>query len=345
MRLPSGVSALHLAEHVGQEQHLAVARAGDERVLGVAGVFDDEARVLDAVLAAHALEVALPALAVGRVGEHEVELAGRERVVGERRVLRPADDVVRRLALALEQQVGLADGVGLGVDLLAVEVRRYLLAVLLGELLERLLGDRQHAACAAGGVVEEVGAGFDLARDRQKKKLRHELHGVARRPVLAGFFVVLLVEAPHQLLEDRAHRVVVEPRMLDGGVAIHDRLGAEVDRGGEELLDQRAERVGLGEARDLVPELELLEDVLDVRREAVEVGLEVGLELLLVRARLQVAQRELRGVVERLLRPPGGAPGPDGRCPLCRARPSCRARPAWSARARHRGGGAPSSAG
>ena len=31
-------------------------------------------------------------------------------------------DVVSRFALALEQQVGLADGIGLGVDLLAVEV-------------------------------------------------------------------------------------------------------------------------------------------------------------------------------------------------------------------------------
>ena len=85
---------------------------------------------LMSVLAAHAFEVALPALAVGRIGEHEVELAGAEGVVGERRVLRAADDVVRRVALALEQQVGLADGVGLGVDLLAVEVRGDLLAVL-----------------------------------------------------------------------------------------------------------------------------------------------------------------------------------------------------------------------
>ena len=52
----------------------------------------------------------------------------------ERRVLRAADDVVGRVALALEQQVGLADGVGLGVDLLAVEVGGDLLAVLRGQL-------------------------------------------------------------------------------------------------------------------------------------------------------------------------------------------------------------------
>ena len=81
-------------------------------------------------------------------------------------MLRAADDVVRRLALALEQEVGLADGVGLGVDLLAVEVGGDLLAVFLGELLQRLFADRQHAAGAAGAVVEQIGAGLDLVGDR-----------------------------------------------------------------------------------------------------------------------------------------------------------------------------------
>ena len=41
---------LHLAEHVGQKEHLAVAAAGDEGVFGIAGVLDDEARVFDAFL-------------------------------------------------------------------------------------------------------------------------------------------------------------------------------------------------------------------------------------------------------------------------------------------------------
>ena len=144
----------------------------------------------------------------------------------ERRVLGAADDVVRRLALALEQQVGLADGVGLGVDLLAVEVGGDLLAVLLGELLERLLGHGQHAAGAAGAVVEQVGAGLDLVGDGQEDQLRHELDGVARRPVLAGLLVVLLVEAADQLLEDRAHGVVVEAGVLHRAVAVQHRVGA-----------------------------------------------------------------------------------------------------------------------
>ena len=85
-----------------------------------------------------------------RVGEHEVELAGREGVVGEGGVLRAADDIVGRLALALQQQVGRADGVGLGVDLLAEQVRGDVLAALGRKLAQRLLGDGEHPAGAAG---------------------------------------------------------------------------------------------------------------------------------------------------------------------------------------------------
>ena len=59
-------------------------------------------------------------------------------------------------------------------------------------------------------------------------------------------------------------------------------------------------RVGLGERWKLVAELEVVEDVLDVGREAVEVVLEVGEQLLLAAAGLEVAQGELRGVVEGL---------------------------------------------
>ena len=59
----------------------------------------------------------------------------------------------------LQQQVGLADGEGLGVDLLAVQVGGDLLAVFGGEFLQRLLCHGQHAAGAAGAVVEQVGAG------------------------------------------------------------------------------------------------------------------------------------------------------------------------------------------
>ena len=120
MRLPSGDLCVHLRRHVGEEEHLAVAGAGDEREF-LALVHHLEARVAHAVLAAHRFEVLLPALAVGRIGEHEVELLRGEGVVRERGPFRAADDVVGALAFAFQQHVGLADGVGFGVDLLAVE--------------------------------------------------------------------------------------------------------------------------------------------------------------------------------------------------------------------------------
>ena len=135
---------------------------------------------------------------------------------------------------------------------------------------------------------------------RGEDQLRHERHGVARGEVLAGLLVVLLVEAPDQLLEDRAHAVVVEPGMPDRAVGVDHRIWAQVDVGGGELLDQGAQGVGLGEARDLVAELEVLEDVLDAGGEAVEVVLEVGLQLVAAGAGAEVVEGELRGVVECL---------------------------------------------
>lgn len=262
------------------KQHLSVAGAGEQRKLRVAVVLDHEAGILDATLAAHPLQIALPALAVGRVGEHEVKLPCRERIVGEGGMLRATHDVVGGIALALQQQIRFADRIGFGIDLLAIEVGGHLLAVLSSKLLQFLFRHGEHAAGAAGAVVKQIGAGVDLICHRQEDQLRHQLHGVTGRPVLAGLFVVLLVEAAHQFLKQRAHGVVVEA------------AGAEIDVWREELADQGAERIGFREPWDLVAELEILEDVLHIGREAIEVGLEVGLELLLAGARLQIAQRE-----------------------------------------------------
>ena len=278
---------IHLRGHVGEKEHLPVARAGDERQL-LALVHHLEARVAHAVLATHRFEVLLPALAVRRIGKHEVEFLGRERVVRERGPFRATDDVVGALPFAFQQHVRLADGVGLGVDLLAVEQALDLLAALRADCRECLLRHSEHAARAAGAVVQQVGAGLEQALDWQEHEVRHQAHLVARRPVLAGFLVVVLVKLADQLLEDRAHRVVV------------DAGRREVDAGVEELVDQRANGIGLGQRLQLIAELEVLEDVLHVRREAVEIVFEVGEELLLAASRFEIAERELRGVVEGL---------------------------------------------
>lgn len=71
---------IHLGRQVGEEQELAVARAGGEGEI-LAVVHDLEAGIAHAVLAAHRLHVFFPALPVGRIRQHEVELLRREGVV------------------------------------------------------------------------------------------------------------------------------------------------------------------------------------------------------------------------------------------------------------------------
>ena len=209
-------------------------------------MLDHKARVPHFLLAAHALQIGLPALAVGRIGEHEVELAGREGVVGQGGVLGSAHNVVGCVAFTLQQQVGLADGVSLSIDFLAVQVGGDLPAFFGGELLENVFGHSQHAAGAACSVVDQVGAGLDPVGDGQEDQLRHQGHGVARGPMLARLLVVLLVEAPDQLFEDRPHTVVVEAGVPDRAVGVAHRGRAQVDVGRGEFFDQRAQGVGPG---------------------------------------------------------------------------------------------------
>ena len=174
-----------------------------------------------------------------------------------------------------------------------------------GELAQSLFSHGQHTAGAAGAIVQQIGSRFDFLGNGQEDQLCHQLDGVARRPVLTRLFVVLLVETAHQFLEDRAHGMVVEAGMLDRTIAVDDRSRAEVDVGRKQLLNQRTQCIGLGKARNLVAELEVLQDVLHVGRKAVQVCLKVSFELLLAGAVSQVPQGEPGSVVEGLA---GGLP-------------------------------------
>ena len=118
--------------------------------------------------------------------------------------------------------------------------------------------------------------------------------------MFAGFLVVLLVEPAEQVLEYGSHGVVVEARDPHCLVLVGNRIGAEIHCRGQEPLDQCVEHTATGEPGGLVSELELFEDVLDVGREPVEVGVEVVAELLLRGGASQVPKREWRCVVELL---------------------------------------------
>ena len=130
--------------------------------------------------------------------------------------------------------------------------------------------------------------------DGKENQIRHQAHGVAGRPVLAGFLAVLLVESADQFLEDGAHGVIVHRGLADRAVGMQDRIRAEIDLWIEELVDERAEGIGLREGWELVAEFEVLEDVLNILGESVQVSLKIGEELLLAAPGLQ--QIETPGV-------------------------------------------------
>jgi hypothetical protein len=94
--------------------------------------------------------------------------------------------------------------------------------------------------------------------------------------------------------------VIVQGREALGPVGTQHRLRAEVDCRVEELLDEAAQDLGIDQRRKLVAEFELLQNLDDVRGEAVQECLEVGLELLRPAASLEIPKRERRRVVEGL---------------------------------------------
>ena len=199
---------IHLRRHVGEKKQLAVAGSGDEGKF-LAVVHDLETRVAHGFLAAHLLQIFFPAFAVGRIRQHEIELLRGKRIMRQRGMFRAADNVVGVLALAFEQHVGLANGIGFRVDLLPVKIGGDAPILLFRQALQSFLRDGEHSARAARAIVKQIRTGLDFLRHRQKNQVRHELHGVAGRPVFASFLVVFFVELADKFLEHRAHRVVV----------------------------------------------------------------------------------------------------------------------------------------
>ena len=179
-----------------------------------------------------------------------------------------------------KQHVGLRNGVGLRVDLLPEKVNGNPLARFRGKLVQAVLRNRQHTACATRAIIAGVRGILNLFRDRHEDQVGHKFNGVTRREMLSCLLVVFFVESPDQLLEDHAHGVVVQTGNSDAAVIEQNRLRTEVDGWRNELLNDCAEDVSVDHGPDLIPEFELVQNFLNIRRKTVEVGFEVDLELL-----------------------------------------------------------------
>ena len=119
---PQRTLMVHFRYHVGQEQQLAITGAGHQRIFGIIGMIDLEAGVAHAILAPHIFQVFFPALTVGGIGKHKIELFGGESIMSQGGPLGSTDYVIGVLPFTLHQHIGLADRVCLRVYLLSEQV-------------------------------------------------------------------------------------------------------------------------------------------------------------------------------------------------------------------------------
>ena len=160
----------------------------------------------------------------------------------------------------LDEQVRLADGKRLRVDLLAEQVHvGPRVDPLPPVTLDVLLGNGEHAARAAAGVAHRNhSARFPepsvIAREQQ---VYHEANDVAGREVFARVLVQRFIELADQLLEDRSH------------LGVGNAFGAQVHV--LEALDHLVQQLGFLELGDRVVEAEVLDYLQHVGAEARDV--------------------------------------------------------------------------
>ena len=168
--------------------------------------------------------------------------------------------------LPLDQHVGLADRVALGVEFLAAQHQpgRGVHAH------QVLFGHAEHAAGARCGVVEAaddaaLGEGLIVFDEDQ---VHHQFDHFPRREVLPCRFVGEFSELADQLLENQAH------------LGITHRFRVEIDLG--EAFAHHVQQPGLVELVHLQVELEALEDVAHRRRERLDVTAQVLADVVLI---------------------------------------------------------------
>ena len=250
-RPPPSSGALQLADHVLEEQERAVV---DARQAGPEATAEAELVVLVLDLP---LDL-LPLDAERRIGE-EVVVAAPLKASSLKLLPRRMFDAFWPLSIMSRA----ADGVGLGVQLLAVALEPRARV----QLAEVLRGDREHPAGAAGRVEHRP---HDARRPQRlvvldEEEVDHEADDLARREVLAGGLVRQLGEPADQLLVQVAH--------LD----VADGVGVEVDLG--DLRQDEVQELRAVEPADLGVEVELLDDVAGLGVERRDPGAEVAGDL------------------------------------------------------------------
>ena len=235
-----------------------------------------KAGIQNLLFTAHLFGVNFPAFPVGRIGQHKIELSCGVSVQGKRRAIA---DMIRLFPIAFEQHIRLADRICFRVHFLSKQMNRHILSILLGNRQKPVLCNSKHTASPAGSVITGVGGVFDLTRNRYKDKVCHQFNNIAGRPVFACLLVVFLIELADQFLKNRTHAVVVQPGVLQYSlrIVLINRLRREVDIRRNKFLNNCSQNIRLNHRINLIAELELLQNLLHIRRKTVQVSLKVGL--------------------------------------------------------------------
>jgi hypothetical protein len=125
-----------------------------------------------------------------------------------------------------------------------------------------------------------------LVRDGNIEQLDHQADDFARREVFPGLLAALFREAPQQFLVDVAHFQAGELVGAEGEFLV--------------LVEDRGQPVVLHHQADGGAVIEVLDDVVNILREAVDVGAEVLLQQRVVFL-VDRAERPVGGVRERAL--------------------------------------------
>ena len=145
------------------------------------------------------------------------------------------------ITIAFQRHIGFANRVGLRIDFLTKQMNGYILASPLCESLKSVLSNRKHATRPAGSVITRVRGIFNPVSNRHKHEVSHQLNNVTRCPVFTSLFIVGLIEFAHQLLENRAHAMIIQTGMLQYGflcILVHG-IRAKIDVRRDEFFDNR----------------------------------------------------------------------------------------------------------
>lgn len=136
--------------------------------------------------------------------------------------------------------------------------------------MEILLGDGEHAARPARGVIDGL---CDVVAGKHgvivmKEDVDHELDDFARGIVLPRVFIVRLRKSTDNLLKDVTH------------LEIGDHIGVQVRLWRGELLEHDIEYALVRHSGDMRVKFELRDNVAHVLGKAIQVGMKIRLDII-----------------------------------------------------------------